>query len=97
MLEVGVVVPMALEIWVQIFFSAKDRPVSAAFILVTEVIIATIEVVPPPEDAEEVRAVTIEVNHRRICRFSIFDGIGLGHIVRGEGRRGRGNAACEGS
>ena len=74
-LELGVVVPTALEICVQILFSAADKPVSAAFILVTEVIIAAIEVVPPPDAAEEVRAVRTEVNQRSSCRLSIFDAI----------------------
>ncbi len=97
MLELGVVVPMALEIWVQILFSAALRPVSAAFILVTEVIIAAIEVVPPPEAAEEVSAVRIEVNHRSSCRLSIFDAdmLSLREGVRGERRGCRCNATCE--
>ncbi len=92
MLEVGVVVPIALEIWVQILFSAADRPVSAAFIFVTEVIIATMEVVPPPEAAEEVRAVRTEVNHRSNCRLSMFDAMVLRYAVSGCGWRRRGEA-----
>ncbi len=84
MLELGVVVPIALEICVQIAFSCRERPVSAVFMLATEVSIWVIAVVPPPDDAEEVKAVTREVNHRSICRFSMLDAM-LSHVVRGGG------------
>ncbi len=70
------VVPTALEICVQIALTEAPKPaLSAVFMFETEVIIATMDVVPPPDDAEEVRAVTTEVNHRRSCRLSIFDAI----------------------